>query len=227
MKLQYINGKREHIENLLKLENRKTILKHIWKMIHEVWHCTSNRTLEETIDLWDKPLLPFPFLGEPDPGVQSSSDIRGQLDWKVTDVDGQTIDIYFIHSLGTPILKRIQKAQETKVKLCVIVIDNCPSSEKEVPKDAPKGTLIFSSKRFMFDYMAHHYTIMTTPVALSDYEIGCVLKKYDKDVTRYPMIPRRDPMILFIFGFHPPKMINTPRVSITAGISPYYRVVSE
>lgn len=65
LKLQY-NGKREYNENLFKPEIMKElILPFLWRMIHEVWKCTSNKTIESLTALWDDKhslLLPFPFL---------------------------------------------------------------------------------------------------------------------------------------------------------------------
>jgi DNA-directed RNA polymerase subunit H (RpoH/RPB5) len=220
-KLQFINGKREHNENLLKIHRLKDdILKYLWMMVTQVWKCHSDKSLEQVQELWDRSrLLPFPFLEEPEkkqPQVMIASDLRGKLDWKIIDpVDNYTIDVYLIHSLGTPILKCIKVQPNHRA---LIITDNWSC------KDFPKDTIILSTKQFMYDYSKQHY--ISEHIRLEDSEIIRVLRRYDCDVNRYPLINDKDPALLYFFGFHCPKMVNIPRPSVTAGVTPYYRFVS-
>lgn len=152
-----------------------------------------------------------------------ATDLRGRLDWDIVDpVDNYKIEVFLVHSLGSPILNHVVVKPKHRA---VIIIDNCSSAEKEIPKDLPKNTFIFSAKKFMNNFRENHYVKMATPVALSRDEIISVMNKYEKDLSLYPIISVRDPLIQYFFGFHPPRMINTPKISVTTGIAPFYRRV--
>jgi hypothetical protein len=223
LKLQYTNGKRKHNEELLKYEKRLIILKNLWKLIHETWKCTSDKTIDNITELADEEkLLPIPFLPESE-STWTAIDIKGMLNWKIIDpVDQYEISIFLVHSLGIPILKHVKMGPKQRA---VIIIDNCPSSEKEQPKEFPKDTIILRAKMFLSDYMNHYYNQVSKIIALGTPQIQDLMQKTEQDITKYPVIWDDDINLIMHFGFHLPAMINTPQVSISCGIADYPRVV--